>query len=202
MTKKLEELFDLPDSQEIDVTLEENTNIVESVDKDSIPQLQTALTNVDKIDAALPSVRDLETSEKEMDDIASLAQDTFKDLMDLGMNVEARFSGEIFNNASRMLDTALSAKSAKINKKLRMVDLQLKKATLDARLARGAHARGAGMGRAGPKRRGHGICGAALAHSGRAKSAGPMGASPSRSKSLLATSSGLSVPGRVRAKSS
>ena len=138
MTKKLEELFDLPDSQEIDVTLEENTNIVESVDKDSIPQLQTALTNVDKIDAALPS----ETSDKEMDDIASLAQDTFKDLMDLGMNVEARFSGEIFNNASRMLDTALSAKSAKINKKLRMVDLQLKKATLDARLAREAHARG------------------------------------------------------------
>ena len=142
MTKKLEELFDLPESQEIDVTVEENTNIVESVDKDSIPQLQTALTNVDKIDAALPSVRDLETSDKEMDDIASLAQDTFKDLMDLGMNVEARFSGEIFNNASRMLDTALSAKSAKINKKLRMVDLQLKKATLDARLAREAHARG------------------------------------------------------------
>jgi hypothetical protein len=77
-----------------------------------------------------------------MDEIAQLAQDTFKDLMDLGMNVEARFSGEIFSNASRMLDTALSAKSAKINKKLRMVDLQLKKATLDARLAREAKASG------------------------------------------------------------
>ena len=35
-----------------------------------------------------------------MDDIADLAKDTFKDLMDPGMNVEARFSGEIFNNAS------------------------------------------------------------------------------------------------------
>ena len=54
MTKKLEELFDLPDSHEEDITAEENTNIVESVDKDSIPQLQTALTNVDKIDAAFP----------------------------------------------------------------------------------------------------------------------------------------------------
>jgi hypothetical protein len=62
--------------------------------------------------------------------------------MDLGMNVDSRFSGEIFSNASRMLDTALSAKSAKINKKLRMVDLQLKKATLDARLAKEASARG------------------------------------------------------------
>ena len=71
-----------------------------------------------------------------MDEIAQLAQDTFKDLMDLGMNVEARFSGEIFGNAARMLDTALTAKAHKVNKKLRMVDLQLKKATLDARLAK------------------------------------------------------------------
>jgi len=142
MTKKLEELFDLDSADQIDLTEEENTSVVETVTAKDLPEIQTALTNIDKIDAALPSVRDLETSDKEMDDIAQLAQDTFKDLMDLGMNVEARFSGEIFGNAARMLDTALSAKSQKINKKLRMVDLQLKKATLDARLAREAAARG------------------------------------------------------------
>ena len=142
MTKKLEELFDVAPADELDITAEENTKVVEHVTAQDLPQIQTALTNVDKIDAALPSVRELDTSDKEMDDIAVLAQDTFKDLMDLGMNVEARFSGEIFSNAARMLDTALSAKSAKINKKLRMVDLQLKKATLDARLAREAKANG------------------------------------------------------------
>ena len=142
MTKKLEELFDLDTTDQLDITAEENTEVVENVTAKDIPELQTALTNVDKIDAALPSVRDLESSDKEMDDIAQMAQDTFKDLMDLGMNVEARFSGEIFSNASRMLDTALSAKAHKINKKLKMVDLQLKKANLDARLAREAHARG------------------------------------------------------------
>ncbi len=142
MTKKLEELFDVAPTDELDITVQENSNVVETVTAKDLPQIQTALTNVDKIDAALPSVRELDTSDKEMDNIAQLAQDTFKDLMDLGMNVEARFSGEIFNTASRMLDTALSAKSAKINKKLRMVDLQLKKATLDARLAREAKANG------------------------------------------------------------
>src|SRR5210317_1950339 len=136
MTKKLEELFDVAPADELDITAEENTRVVEAVTADDIPQLQTALTNVDKIDAALPSVRELETSDNEMDEIAQLAQDTFKDLMDLGMNVEARFSGEIFGNAARMLDTALSAKAHKVNKKLRMVDLQLKKAGLDARLAK------------------------------------------------------------------
>jgi len=142
MTKKLEELFDLDTTDQLDITAEENKEVVETVTAEDIPQLQTALTNVDKIDAALPSVKDLESSDKERDDIAQMAQDTFKDLMDLGMNVEARFSGEIFSNASRMLDTALSAKAHKVNKKLKMVDLQLKKANLDARLAKEAKANG------------------------------------------------------------
>ena len=142
MTKKLEELFNVEVSEEMPLSKEESEKTVDTVTADDIPELQTAMANVDKIDAALPSVRELDTSDKEMDDIANLAKDTFKDLMDLGMNVEARFSGEIFNNASRMLDTALSAKQHKVNKKLRMVDLQIKKATLDAKLAKQARDNG------------------------------------------------------------
>lgn len=142
MTKKLEELFNVEVSEEMPLSKEESEKTVDTVTAEDIPELQTAMANVDKIDAALPSVRELDTSDKEMDDIADLAKDTFKDLMDLGMNVEARFSGEIFNNASRMLDTALSAKQHKVNKKLRMVDLQIKKATLDAKLAKQARDNG------------------------------------------------------------
>jgi len=134
MTKKLEELFDVETSEDVvDRMLDAEPTEAKPL---TVPEIETAMTKVDKIDAALPSVRDLETSDREMDAIAQLAQDTFKDLMDLGMNVEARFSGEIFGNAARMLDTALSAKAHKVNKKLRMVDLQLKKASLDARLAK------------------------------------------------------------------
>ena len=134
MTKKLEELFDVETSEDV----VDRMVAAEPVEEKplTVTEIETAMTKVDKIDAALPSVRDLETSDNEMDEIAQLAQDTFKDLMDLGMNVEARFSGEIFGNAARMLDTALSAKAHKVNKKLRMVDLQLKKASLDARLAK------------------------------------------------------------------
>lgn len=134
MTKKLESLFDVETSEDV---VDRMVAAEPAEPKPlTVPEIETAMTKVDKIDAALPSVRDLETSDREMDEIAQLAQDTFKDLMDLGMNVEARFSGEIFGNAARMLDTALSAKAHKVNKKLRMVDLQLKKASLDARLAK------------------------------------------------------------------
>jgi hypothetical protein len=103
MTKKLESLFDLPE-------IEEQTKETEAPVKE-VPVLQDTLEAVDKIDAALPTIRDLETSDKELDEIADTAKQTFQDLMDLGMNVEARFAGEIFNNASKMLDTALTAKT-------------------------------------------------------------------------------------------
>jgi hypothetical protein len=123
MTKELEELLDLED--------EDNSVDEQPKEELTITQLNTTLDSVSKIDAALPTVRDLETTDAELDDIAETARQTFQDLMDLGMNVEARFAGEIFNNASRMLDTALTAKTNKVNKKLKMVDLQIKKATLD-----------------------------------------------------------------------
>jgi hypothetical protein len=54
--------------------------------------------------------------------------------MDLGMQVDSRFASEIFNSASSMLGHAITAKTAKINKKLKMIDLQLKKAALDHKM--------------------------------------------------------------------
>ena len=51
--------------------------------------------------------------------------------MDLGMNVDSRYSGRIFEVASTMLRNAIDAKSSKIDKKLKMVELQLKKLNID-----------------------------------------------------------------------
>jgi len=59
------------------------------------------------------------------------ATDAFDDLMDLGMNVEARYSGRVFEVAGGMLKNAIDAKAAKIDKKLKMIELQIKKQKLD-----------------------------------------------------------------------
>lgn len=90
------------------------------------------ITEVEKISAALPQVGGLgDLSDREFDDLARKATDAFDELMDLGMNVEARYSTRVFEVASSMLKNAIDAKSAKIDKKLKMVELQLKKAKLD-----------------------------------------------------------------------
>lgn len=124
MTKKLEELFDLaPPEQEEEPSSE--------FKPEEAKKLQSVLSDVDKIDSALPLVRDLESNDKEMDSIAEKSITTFNDLMDLGMNVEARYAGKIFEVAGTMMKNAIDARTAKIDKKLRMVELQIKKQRVD-----------------------------------------------------------------------
>jgi hypothetical protein len=139
MTKKLEELLDMAPAKEVS----ENTDIIPEPEKtvshiqEHTPEdIQRAIAKADKIDEALPMVKDLSLNDQEMDEIATTAKDTFQDLMDLGMNVESRYAGEIFNTAARLLDTALNAKGAKVDRKLKMIQLQLQKARLDQVQAR------------------------------------------------------------------
>jgi len=125
MTRKLEELFDLPpgDCES------------EPTEPDTVPATQIQLkeidATIDKIDQALPAVRGLDASDQEMDELANKAQETFDNLMDLGFNVDSRYASEIFAVAGTMLGHALTAKTAKLNKKLKMVELQMKKVKLD-----------------------------------------------------------------------
>jgi hypothetical protein len=67
----------------------------------------------------------------ELDEIAAKATATFEDLTDLGMNVDSRFAAELFAVAGTMLGHALTAKTTKLQKKLKVLDLQMKKLKLD-----------------------------------------------------------------------
>jgi hypothetical protein len=122
MTQKLQELFNLPavDAEEAAADIQDKRAFIAEVD-----------AAIDKIDSALPFVRDLDTSDHELDELADLAKEKFQDLIDLGMNVEARFSGHILATAGTLLGHAITAKQAKIDRKLKTVELQLKKARLD-----------------------------------------------------------------------
>ena len=146
MTKKLESLFNLPDSSGVEEDVDPATGHEEIEKNKEI--LEQVNLDIDKIDAALPSVRDLDTADYELDELARLAQARFEDLMDLGMNVEARFSGTILQTAGVLLGHAITAKTAKIDKKLKMIDLQLKKAKLDQATAAKDPAAGAVEGKA------------------------------------------------------
>jgi len=130
MTKKLEELLNLPESKEI---IQQENEKNKKPKKPAIPvHALEQLQEFDKITAALPQVTGLgDLGDTELDEVSEKSMAAYEDLMDLGMNVEARYSGRIFEVAGNMLRTNLDSKVAKLDKKLKMVELQLKKEKLD-----------------------------------------------------------------------
>jgi hypothetical protein len=128
MTKKLEELFNLDESTPADVEIVP----VEKPTHEEVKSLEQSYAAVQEITRGLPQIKELDDiDEKELDNLATKAEQAYDDLMDLGMNVEVRYSGRIFEVASSMMGNAIAAKTAKIDKKLKAVDLQLKKLKMD-----------------------------------------------------------------------
>jgi hypothetical protein len=125
MTKRLEEVFNLPKDDEppMQPVIEVTTPVIDLEDK---------LEEFDKIAAALPRVKGLgDMADSELDALAIKAERAYDDLMDLGMNVDARYGTKMFEVAAQMMNAAIQAKTNKIDKKLKMVDLQLKKLAID-----------------------------------------------------------------------
>jgi hypothetical protein len=127
MTKKLEELFNLPEK--------ENSQPVESepkLDHEQVRSIEDSIRAVEALTGNLPQIKELDDlNDRELDDLAKKAEEAYDDLMDLGMNVEVRYSGRIFEVASSMIKNAIDAKGMKMEKKLKAIDLQLKKLKID-----------------------------------------------------------------------
>jgi hypothetical protein len=130
MTKKLEELFNLDDKQINVVPKSINEELVEKATE--VKNLNDSIEAVNQITKSLPQIVELnDLNDGDLDNLASKAEKAYDDLMDLGMNVEVRYSGRIFEVAGGMLKNAIDAKAAKIDKKLKSIDLQLKKYKID-----------------------------------------------------------------------
>jgi hypothetical protein len=110
---KLEETFDIPD---LDVAMADPEVVV-----DQAQELAKTYANTDCD----------QLHDEEMDEIAHLAMEYGKSLHDLGMNVEVKHAGEIFNASGNMLKIASDARNAKMEKKLKLMKLELDRVKLE-----------------------------------------------------------------------
>lgn len=141
MTKNLEDFFNVdpvePDRSESiseDQQPLPTTTIVPMTD--NLTLIKDQLSVASKIDEALPQVRGLETEDRDLDEYAKQAMESYSKLMDLGFNVDDRNAGKIFEVASTMMGNAITAKTTKLDKKLKMVELQLRLARLQKDLGK------------------------------------------------------------------
>lgn len=140
MTKRLEDVLGLPDANQM--LKNEKKYVREAEDELRILDEDLSRDEIkekfEKITEDLPVAAGLGTAaDKELDKIALKAMKAYDDLMDLGMNIEMRHSARIFEVAGNMLRTSLDAKVAKVNKKLKMLELQMKKEKMDKDTADG-----------------------------------------------------------------
>jgi len=127
MTKKLEELFNLEGAE---TPAPEPTPVVKT--HTEVNNLNDSYKAVEEITRGLPQIKELDNlDDTELDGLAAKAEQAYDDLMDLGMNVEVRYASRIFEVASSMMGNAITAKTAKIDKKLKAIDLQMKKYKID-----------------------------------------------------------------------
>jgi hypothetical protein len=121
--KMLEETFDMPSM---------DGNGLDEQEIHSNEDVEEALENAKDLEKQFKKMDHYDQHDKEMDELAELAIEAHKNLQDLGMNVEIRHAGEIFSSSSQMLKIAVDAKNNKVEKKLKLLKLQLDKMKIDA----------------------------------------------------------------------
>ena len=108
MTKKLEDILNLPnvaeafkevDKKEKDKKLKETANgdtVGTNLDPQTRKNLEKSYAEFDKVAAALPQVKGLgELSDLELDKLAIEAEESYKNIMYMGINDDSRYSGRI-----------------------------------------------------------------------------------------------------------
>ena len=109
---------------------EEELQEMKIADPDTAETFVDALNKSQDLESRLADQEGLAVHDMEMDDIAKEAMESYRELMDLGMNVTAAHAGTIFTTAQQMLKTSLDAKNSKSDKKLKMWRLQIEQARL------------------------------------------------------------------------
>jgi uncharacterized protein YfaA (DUF2138 family) len=105
MTQKLEQLFDLP--------------------MDPSKEITEALHTAHALESQIPEMPE-DQLDRELDELADKAVESFENLQSLGMNVESRFAAPIFDAASKMINAAVTAKLGKVQKKLKQTELAIR----------------------------------------------------------------------------
>ena len=117
---QLEKSFNLSE-QELPPATPDIVNSI--VEQEQAIEIQSDMQQ--RVESALPQVTGIQFHDGDMDDIAAEAMQTYRDIKDLAMNVEARHAAELLSVAAGLLQTAFDAKTKKTDTKLRTVSLQL-----------------------------------------------------------------------------
>lgn len=109
----------------------DSTSVDISSDNITVDEISQALDHATELEKEFKKIDSFDAHDKEMDEIASLAKTSYEDLFEIASNTEIRYAAEIFAVSNNMLKLVLDAKNSKIDKKLKLLRLQIDKMRVD-----------------------------------------------------------------------
>lgn len=116
---------------------EKNQNEVDELDESlsdddySSESIQTAISTADELNHELSNFNVLHDHDNDMDQIADEALKYYKEISVLGLSVDEKSAGAIIDAGNHALQIALEAKHQKTEKKLKVLELQIKKLRIE-----------------------------------------------------------------------
>lgn len=137
MLKKLEDVLNIDNMCD---NINEHTNDLgnENIDQNldsqhiDIQQSKMMIDQAEELDGLLSNITGLDQHDSEMDDIVAKAMNTYEELVHLGRNSPVMYSCKVYEVAGNLLKTAMDARDSKLSKKMKLIDMKLKKLKIDA----------------------------------------------------------------------
>lgn len=132
MTKRIEDELNLPRLEDIIKEAEDDQPTLpvepveespeEVIDSEDVSNVANALQNIKPSDLASTDPMGTVDHEMETNEIYDAAMRAYKDLLDLGFNIESKHAGaNAFSPAAKMLEIALKASQSKATKKMERI---------------------------------------------------------------------------------
>lgn len=129
MTKRIEEVLDLPSLESM------IDNAMSPDDEKRLNDIVNALENNEiDIDKHLLDPDGTREHAQEMDEIAEAAMTAHKDAIDMAFNMEPKNAGSIMEPAARFLELSMKAMQAKLDARMKGIELKMKREKLDHEL--------------------------------------------------------------------
>jgi len=128
MTKRIEEVLDLPSLESM-----LGDDAISPEDQARLDAITVALENneLENIDKHLMDPDGTREHAEEMDQIIDCAMTAHKDAIDMAFNMEPKNAGSIMEPAARFLELGMKAMQAKLDARMKGIELKMKREKLD-----------------------------------------------------------------------
>ena len=130
MTTNIEDELNLPRLADALKEIEESKK-EESTDREIVEKYNSRITAYNEAEKQLINAAGLDSHDEEMDVIYEQAISKYKQMIDMGFNGDPRIAGQIFEPAVSLLKISLEARASKVDKRLRVMKLNLDKERLE-----------------------------------------------------------------------